>query len=182
MHENLAVQDGLLGRPLVCGMQTKHEPGVGKYVGQLNANDERHGRGRFTFANGGTHDGNWKDGNPHGRGVRVYANGDTYDGEWKDDTPHGHGVCTDVNGVTYDGEWENGVPHGRGVCISADGVRHAGEWKDGEWKDDNSRIVHACFPVRVCKTFVCHAICDDQSDGDDDDDEEAPSYELRGPF
>jgi hypothetical protein len=53
-----------------------------------------------------TYDGEWEDDNRHGHGVVTLANGDTYDGEFKD------GVYTLATGNNYDGEWIDDKKHG----------------------------------------------------------------------
>ena len=41
------------------------------------------GKGKFTYDNGYTYVGNFKNGLPHGIGIRIERNGEKYDGEWK---------------------------------------------------------------------------------------------------
>lgn len=50
-----------------------------------------------------------------GQGTFTYANGQTYTGSWKDGNRHGHGTITDKNGtVIYNGEWVNDAKKGGG--------------------------------------------------------------------
>lgn len=43
----------------------------------------------------------------HGKGKLTYANGDSYEGEWVRDTKHGKGTFTLANGTINLEEWEN---------------------------------------------------------------------------
>ena len=51
----------------------------------------RNGQGTYTYADGATYSGEFKDGKFNGQGTYTYANGDTYTGEWKDGKQHGQG-------------------------------------------------------------------------------------------
>ena len=91
-----------------------------------------HGRGKYTFADGGYYDGEFRKDDFNGRGVRVWPNGDRYEGEWHNDNRTGHGKYFWPNGDRYEGEWYNGKKHGRGTYKSADGWTYIGEYKDDE--------------------------------------------------
>jgi hypothetical protein len=95
-----------------------------------------HGKGVYTWPDGMTYDGEWKDGDMHGKGVRTWPDGQTYDGEWKADAKHGKGVYTWPDGTTYDGEWKDDKRHGKGVKTLPDGRKCESEWEDGEWQTD----------------------------------------------
>ncbi|HJQ56860.1 MAG TPA: hypothetical protein VJ890_08130, partial [Vineibacter sp.] len=60
------------------------------------------------------YEGEYRDDNQHGRGVYTWADGDRYDGEWQNGEQHGRGVYASADGDRYDGEWQNGEQHGRG--------------------------------------------------------------------
>ena len=51
----------------------------------------------------------------------TYADGSTYDGEWKDDKGHGQGTLTWADGNKYEGEWKDGKKHGQGTYNYPDG-------------------------------------------------------------
>lgn len=87
------------------------------------------GRGKYTWADGGYYQGDYKavldkykhkvvfpnpNGKRHGKGVRVYANGNRYEGDWRDDRYHGKGTLSWATGGKYVGEFRNGLFHGRG--------------------------------------------------------------------
>ena len=47
-----------------------------------------HGRGKFTFADGSTYEGDYVTGEMHGRGKYTVASGDVYhDGHWENGKP-----------------------------------------------------------------------------------------------
>ena len=43
------------------------------------------GRGVLSWADGGSYDGEWKEGQRCGLGIMKWPNGKSYKGEWKDD-------------------------------------------------------------------------------------------------
>ena len=51
----------------------------------------RHGRGKYTYSNGGVYEGEWKNNKRHGRGKDIFSNGKVYEGEYKDGKRHGLG-------------------------------------------------------------------------------------------
>jgi hypothetical protein len=73
-----------------------------EYVGQYK-DGEKHGKGRYTWSDGGIYVGNWKDGKEHGQGTK-------YVGEWKDGKYDGQGTETLSSGWKYVGEWREGKP------------------------------------------------------------------------
>lgn len=60
--------------------------------------------GKYTYENGDTYDGDWKDGERcgHGKGylvrlgVEKLENGDVYDGEWRNDEKNGQGLLLEL--------------------------------------------------------------------------------------
>lgn len=92
----------------------------------------KNGRHKYTYADGATYDGDWKDGMRHGHGLCIWQNGSKYDGEWKDDKRHGRGLNTHHNGGIYNGEWISGLAHGFGVYTDKGGRIYNGQWKADE--------------------------------------------------
>jgi hypothetical protein len=66
-------------------------------------NDQANGHGVKTFANGDTHEGQYKADRRKGLGVYRWKNGDVYTGMWDDGKMHGIGKKTMVNGDIYEG-------------------------------------------------------------------------------
>ena len=64
------------------------EDGVIYYTGELKDN-EPHGQGTLTYADGGVYSGGWKDGKQHGEGTATSADGASYSGGLKDGKRHG---------------------------------------------------------------------------------------------
>lgn len=127
----IAVQlcDTATGRLIVASTETKPvaeaKPTVVRkdfksgsyYIGEM-LNGKMHGKGKYVWANGQTHEGDFLNGNFDGYGIRRRADGSImYDGGWKDDKKHGHGLCKlpVVGGLKYmcfDGNWENDKKQG----------------------------------------------------------------------
>ena len=51
--------------------------------------------------------GEYKDDEIHGHGTYTFANGDVYVGQNKDGLAHGYGTMTYADGTIKDGKWEN---------------------------------------------------------------------------
>ena len=88
-----------------------------------------------------------KDGKPwNGNGEWTYANGSSYVGNFKEGLRHGKGKQTDTNGNSYEGDFKEGLLHGKGKYTNTDGSSYDGEWKDnniegfGEYKFPNDRV------------------------------------------
>jgi hypothetical protein len=75
------------------GVVLEHDDG-GRYRGEVNEKDEKHGPGRYTWPDGSYFDGMWQHNERQGMGEYRYPSGATYDGEWKNSKPHGHGTYT----------------------------------------------------------------------------------------
>ena len=54
--------------------------------------------------------GEYKDGKKHGKGSYTWSDGGIYVGNWKEGKQHGHGTYTTPAGRKYVGEWRNGNP------------------------------------------------------------------------
>ena len=54
--------------------------------------------------------GEYKDGKKHGKGRYTWSDGGIYEGNWKDGKEHGHGTYTTPAGRKYVGEWREGKP------------------------------------------------------------------------
>ena len=57
-----------------------------KYVGQYK-DGEKHGKGIYTWSDGGFYSGDWKDGKEHGKGTETYSSGWKWLGEWREGKP-----------------------------------------------------------------------------------------------
>lgn len=122
------------------------------------------GYGTYTFENGNTYQGNWKDGAFNGQGILYMKNGAKYDGQWKDgwesgegfeiyadgvtykgtfmnDMRNGYGVMTWPDGRRFDGTFRDNRPNGRGVFVAANGQRYEGDWSNGCLKEGDTLLV-----------------------------------------
>lgn len=73
-----------------------------------------------------------------GFGFYTFSDGKTYEGYYKDDKKSGYGIYTWLDGKKYSGWWDNGKQHGYGMLIK-DSKIQIGEWRDGkkiEWLSD----------------------------------------------
>ncbi|CAF1140763.1 unnamed protein product [Adineta ricciae] len=67
-------------------VDTIHYQNGDKYVGEINAQREPHGKGMMCWKNGRRYEGQWKNGKKDGQGIEYGANGAiNLTGEWKDD-------------------------------------------------------------------------------------------------
>ena len=69
--------------------------------------DNQHGQGTYTFADGGKYVGMFRDNEKNGQGTYTYPNGDKYVGEFKDGKFNGQGTKTYVNGTVEEGIWKD---------------------------------------------------------------------------
>ena len=98
--------------------QTTIKDSKGVYEGEVNEENERHGKGKMTWTNGDVYEGEWKDNKEHGKGKMTWKSGNVYEGEFKDGMYDGQGKLIDRNGNVYDGGWKDGdIKHGwMNVC------------------------------------------------------------------
>ena len=103
-----------------------------KYVGEVNAKGEKHGKGKYRFANGDEYQGEFQNDFYHGKGVLTKVNGDRYEGDFSHDLYHGYGVSKYASGDCYQGSYVNGKKHGYGCYKHADGSGYEGNFVDGQ--------------------------------------------------
>uniref|UniRef100_A0A6C0LIN6 Uncharacterized protein n=1 Tax=viral metagenome TaxID=1070528 RepID=A0A6C0LIN6_9ZZZZ len=142
--------------------ETKEYPGVGTYVGSIDANGKRQSTGRFdagkmTYENGDVFEGFWNKDKATGLGLMTYANGDDYRGGWSDGKRQGEGKIQYSDGRIYNGLWIQDEKRGQGTMAYPDGSKYIGQWMDdkrngpgaiqyknkdeyhGEWVDDKRK-------------------------------------------
>ena len=66
-----------------------------------------HGKGKLTFADGNSYEGDYRDGKREGNGTFIYSDGRKYVGGWRDGKEHGNGEYI-VKGSSKKGVWEDG--------------------------------------------------------------------------
>lgn len=77
----------------------------------------------YTYSNGTSYSGQWKDGLMHGRGIFLWPDGRRFEGEWKEGKENGQGTLALPDGCLYYGGWMQGLMHGQGVLRPS--VEHA---------------------------------------------------------
>ena len=71
------------------------------YQGQMNKQNEKHGKGRLLFKDGGLYEGYFKNNRPFGYCRLIKANGDIYEGMNWDYKAHGRGVYKELVDHNY---------------------------------------------------------------------------------
>lgn len=107
-------------------------PNGATYEGEYKDN-KKHGRGKYTWPERRIYDGEWKDDYMDGRGKMTWPDERIYDGEWKDDKKNGHGKELGPRGDVYEGEWKDNKQNGRGKYKYPDGTTYEGEFKDDKF-------------------------------------------------
>ena len=64
------------------------------YMGEMNEEEEPHGRGVRISKFGGLFEGHFIDGERHGKGRLIYCTGQVFEGEFFENIEHGHGWMT----------------------------------------------------------------------------------------
>jgi hypothetical protein len=120
-----------------------------KYVGEFK-NDQRHGQGTYTHANGRKEVGEFKNDKLNGYAIKYYADGSIdQEGIFKDDKflyaqtktlpncpssgyfHNCYGTYEWPSGDKYIGKWQNDKKHGQGTYTFSNGEKYIGEYKDG---------------------------------------------------
>ncbi|EAU29942.1 predicted protein [Aspergillus terreus NIH2624] len=104
-----------------------------KYTGQWRG-DRMNGRGICHWPDGTWYDGEWSvlDGERHGHGKYTYADGSTYTGLYQKGLKHGAGVLVTTTHV-YRGTWKENRFEGEfTVTVRATGVKSKVRYKNGK--------------------------------------------------
>ena len=100
----------------------------GVFVGE-QINGRKNGFGVEWYC-GAMYEGNWLDDQKHGEGEQTEADGSKYIGEYKAGMRNGFGILLMPDGTLFEGEWFNDKKHGYGVLQRADNVVEEGEWEN----------------------------------------------------
>lgn len=107
------------------------ETSEGTYEGDL-VNDKPHGKGVFSFNDGGRYEGDFVKGAFSGKGVMTYTfptDGYRYEGEFANGKRQGKGVYIFPSGKRYEGDFADNDIHGSGTMYAEDGsVAQQGRW------------------------------------------------------
>jgi hypothetical protein len=102
---------------------------------EITRNNRKIARGKITFPNGITYEGQFNDQNPpqpHGQGTWRRSNGRIfYKGECQDGIVHGQGKMTYLDGSSVEGTWDNGrITSGKITYMN--GITYEGQIKDND--------------------------------------------------
>ena len=92
----------------------------GKYEGEI-VWDKPNGQGKFTYDEGSSYEGQFKDGVRQGFGVYKYASGSRFEGQYKNDQPNGFGKMFHNDGDRFEGMYKDGVRNGHGTYYYSNG-------------------------------------------------------------
>eukprot|EP00347_Sterkiella_histriomuscorum_P023389 403334820 len=125
------------------GKITYHEIGD-IYEGQVNQSFLKEGKGKYTYKNGETFEGNYLEDLKHGYGLLKQKNGDYYKGNFMRDKRHGQGQQYEAKTQQlYDGYWRDDERNGEGVLYLPDGSEKKGTWKGLEIISKTASEKHA---------------------------------------
>jgi len=102
------------------------------YVGDKNEKNERHGKGKMTYADGDVYEGEWKNNKKSGNGKMTFKNNSSYEGKWRSDNINGFGVYKYYNGDVYEGLFVDGNRNGEGKMNYENGDNYTGIWKNNK--------------------------------------------------
>lgn len=98
----------------------------------------REGADTYTWSDGTTYDGEWKNNKTNGKGSLIYGNGDKYIGKFLNGKKNGIGTYTWSNGEKYNGEWVNDKITGDGTYTFKNGDVYSGEWNNNKMNGQGS--------------------------------------------
>mgnify|MGYP000353734854 CR=1 FL=1 len=82
-----------------------------------------------------------------GQGKYTYPNGESYEGEWKNGKRHGKGILSLSDGRKYFGKWNLGGYKDKGIVITPDGFKIEGEFNSGEFEGKGRNILILQQPI-----------------------------------
>lgn len=94
-------------------------------------NSRIEGKGKLSWPDGSSYEGDLHEGMRHGEG--VYRKGEVlYSGQWCMGQREGFGRLDYEGNAFYEGDWKAGKKHGRGKQLWASGNVYEGEWRKGK--------------------------------------------------
>ena len=168
---------------------------VSHYTGEFREN-QRNGMGRYVWSDGSEFNGNWNcDQMTHG--TFSWPDGSTYMGGFKDSKRSGPGILRASDGFVYDGMWDNNAMEGRGLAIYPSGQRYEGLFSkgrregrgtifftngavyEGRFRDD---AVDGQGTMKMTKTAIVPRDSTFSDDGNEKEDEETDNQDFMIPI
>ena len=116
----------LVGLSQCSKKEKKNLENYGSYYGCLNDLGMPDGKGKMTFVEGGSYDGNWSNGNMQGIGIYVQDNGLIYNGNFENNNFTGNGTLTQKSSdyeIIQTGLFNNGtLILGKKTTIQSNGL------------------------------------------------------------
>lgn len=112
-------------------IKTLKYPNKNVYVGDVKDTGDYetpHGRGKMTFSEGSTYEGDYVDGKMEGEGRLIFSSGLIYTGQVKNNAFNGQGEIIFEDGLIYTGEIKDNNPHGDGKMTYPNGRILTGKW------------------------------------------------------
>ena len=116
---------------VIQNQKSKDVEMIGEKSFQFEKDNKRNGEDTYTWTNGTTYIGEWKNDRMHGQGNLTYADGGQYIGAFKNGKSNGQGTFFWASGAQHTGEWTDGKQNGQGSHTYADGTLINGIWKNG---------------------------------------------------
>lgn len=93
---------------------------------------KKEGKGKYTWADGSTYNGDWVDNKIKGVGTYLWKDGRKCYGEWLDNDMSGYGIFIYQDGVRYEGQFLLDKKEGFGIYKWTDGRIYEGWWYKGK--------------------------------------------------
>lgn len=87
------------------------------YEGDVDPQNQPHGKGQMTFSANEYYSGGWVNGKRQGYGVYQFANGDRYEGYFYNNLRHGEGKQILANGTVHSGVFERNEFIGKTILV-----------------------------------------------------------------
>lgn len=109
---------------------TNEEGSPIQYIGEI-VDSMANGIGTGVWErSGGVYKGEWKDNQRHGKGVYTWKDGERYEGAFENDQRTGFGSYNWSSGERYEGNWVNNRRQGTGTLYDPDGnISYQGQWE-----------------------------------------------------
>ena len=112
-------------------MNKKIQFNEAEYNGEVNTNNQPHGKGIMKFNNGEIYEGLFDNGVRHGKGIYFWPDGKKYDGNFMKGEFSGRAIFSSIDN-SYEGMFYKGQKNGNGKMVFGNG-----DFKEGVWKNND---------------------------------------------